>query len=270
MTAEPFPFKSIAAAVSPADIRTLVRDKYDGNRDADIEDDLRRLAAGEPLAYVIGWVPFLGLKIFLDAIEGVRPLIPRPETEWWADKLIHQLHERFPSSNVPQSFRILDLCAGSGAIGLAILKEFPQVHISFAELDATHAETIKRNALENDLDLSHTDIRSGDLFEPFADERFDIIATNPPYIPSTRELSDSVLKYEPSKALYSGTDGLDLIRRILDEVPSHLSPGGELWMECDISNINEARDLALASGFSDATIHTDQYDRPRLLIASVT
>lgn len=256
--------------VSPEDIRALVRDKYDDDRNADIEDDLMRLAAGEPLAYVIGWIPFLGLKIYLDSIEGVRPLIPRPETEWWTERLITHIREHRDQSNVEKkTYRVLDLCAGSGAIGLSIQKEFPFLHVALGELDTTHVETIKRNALENKISESQLDIRQSDLFESFENESFDIIATNPPYIPNTRELGENVLKYEPAKALYSGTDGLDLIRRILIEAPSHLSADGELWMECDISNIEEAKVLVLSSGFATATILNDQYDRPRVLIATL-
>ena len=71
----------------PNDRELLIRDKYEGDANADMNEDLARLAAGEPLAYVIGWIPFLGLRIYLDS----KPLIPRPETEWWTEVLIKHL-----------------------------------------------------------------------------------------------------------------------------------------------------------------------------------
>jgi release factor glutamine methyltransferase len=107
--------------------RQLLDEKYAGNAAAEgFKDDRKRLAAGEPLAYVIGWQPFLGLKIYLDS----RPLIPRPETEWWTEELIKHLNERFGDA----PFRLLDLCAGSGAIGIAVLAMMPGARVSFGEL----------------------------------------------------------------------------------------------------------------------------------------
>lgn len=221
-------------------------------------EDVRRLAAGEPLAYVIGWIPFLGLRIRLDS----HPLIPRPETEWWTELLIaHLTQER---NTTP--LRVLDLCAGSGAIGLAILKHTSNTHVSFAELSALHAGLIALNREENNLPSDRVDIRSGDLFAPFAGQTFDIIATNPPYIPSDRSLDDSVSGFEPPEALYAGTDGLTEIRRIAEEARTHLNPGGEVWMECDIANIEEAATLLKDGGAVRTQIHSDLYGRPRLLV----
>src|SRR4051812_44190308 len=113
--------------ISREDIAALIRDKYQGNdRDERFDADCARLAEGEPLDYVIGWIPFLDLRIRLDS----HPLIPRPETEWWTNELIAHLHERFGDS----AFAFLDLRAGSGAIGLSVLSTFPNAEVSFAEL----------------------------------------------------------------------------------------------------------------------------------------
>lgn len=236
----------------------LIRDKYDGNASADLSEDLARLTSGEPLAYVIGWVPFLGLRISLDS----HPLIPRPETEWWTEELIAHLKERFGDS----PFTFLDLCAGSGAIGLAVLAAFPHARVSFGELIPQHTELILRNVRANGLDESRAAIRTSDLFAAFESERFDIIASNPPYIPQDRPLDTSVTEYEPEKALYAGSDGLSLIRTIAEEVPRHLSARGELWMECDITNIEDAGELLKNHGAKEAIIRTDQYGRPRIVM----
>jgi len=96
------------------EIGQLLRDKYGGDPKADLTQDIARLDAGEPLAYVIGWIPFLGLTIRLDS----HPLIPRPETEWWTEELIAHLKDLFGDT----PFRLLDMCAGSGAIGFKCFK----------------------------------------------------------------------------------------------------------------------------------------------------
>ncbi len=244
--------------VSPQDLELLIRDKYAGNRNADITDDVVRLESGEPLAYVIGWVPFLGLSIRLDS----RPLIPRPETEWWTQALCEHLQQKFGD----EPFSFLDLCAGSGAIGLAMLSRFPHARVSFAELSPLHSALIHMNIDENNLDSSRADIRSGDLFAPFAQSQFDIIATNPPYVPTSRELEESVTSFEPSEALFAGRDGLDIIRRIVSEVPAHMHTKGEVWVECDIANVEETAELLRAHGARNAQIRTDLYGRPRVAV----
>ncbi len=244
--------------VSPKDLELLIRDKYAGNRDADITDDVVRLESGEPLAYVIGWVPFLGLSIRLDS----RPLIPRPETEWWTETLCDHLQEKF----CDEPFSFLDLCAGSGAIGLAVLSRFPHARVSFAELSPLHSALIHMNIDENNLDSSRSDIRSGDLFAPFAQTQFDIVATNPPYVPTTRELEVTVTAFEPREALFAGRDGLDIIQRIASEVPAHMHTNGEVWIECDIANVEETAELLRAHGAHDTQMRTDLYGRPRVAV----
>lgn len=240
-------------AVDQKDVEALIREKYAGDRSSNLEEDLERLEQGEPLAYVIGHIPFLGLSLDLSS----HPLIPRPETEWWVEKLI---------AEVPSGSRVLDLCAGSGAIGLALLKH-TDANVSFGELDPKHTKQIQINLERNKLDASRADIRTGDLFTPFAGEQFDLVVSNPPYIPVVRELEESVERYEPKIALRAGDDGLSVIRRIAQEVQGYLSPGGVLWMECDIENIEAAEVLLQEGGALRTEIQNDQYGRPRLVLA---
>ena len=239
----------------------LLEEKYAGEETAEYEADVARLAEGEPLGYVIGYQPFLGLKIYLDS----KPLIPRPETEWWVERLLAQALTR-PKDAMP--LRVLDLCAGSGAIGCAVLAGLPTARVSFGELDPAHEATILKNIRENNLDESRATIGIGDLFEPFdSDMRFDIIAANPPYVPAARTLPSSVALHEPAMALFSGDDGLAVTRRIAEELPKRLAPGGAAWIECDRGHAEAARALFEAQGFS-AEIHTDQYDKPRFIVVS--
>lgn len=235
------------------DIAHLVRDKYAGNADADLSEDLSRLASGEPLAYVIGWVPFLGVRVYLDSL----PLIPRPETEWWTELLVRRIGDA--------QVTFLDLCAGSGAVGLAVLKHCPNAIVAFGELSKEHCALIEKNIEANGLDASRAAVRQGDLFQPFPGIRFSIVAANPPYIPSSRMLEESVSKYEPADALFSGQEGLDIILRIAKNASHHIS--GELWLEADVSNVAAARALLTEHGATRADIRTDLYGRERLVLA---
>ncbi len=259
------------------DEQWLLEEKYSCVETSEYEVDKKRLAKGESLGYVIGWQPFLGLKIYLDS----RPLIPRPETEWWTEKLLSERAEEKSvvrlglaarsatdfSSASERCLKFLDLCAGSGAIGCAALARLPDTQIYFGEIDPSHESTILKNIRENTLDKSRADVRIGDLFQPFGDMKFDFIAVNPPYIPDERELSASVANYEPAIALRSGDDGLDLTRRIAKELIKHINKDGTAWIECDSSHVSDACELFSAQGFS-AEIRTDQYDRPRIIVVS--
>jgi release factor glutamine methyltransferase len=269
----------------------VARDKYEGRAELVTPEDTERLAAGEPLAYVIGWVPFLGNKIFVtykNQVNGVereiRALIPRPETEYWTQLLIAHLKVTYPSD---KPFTLLDLCAGSGAIGIAVLAAFPAATVFFSDNDDSLSSLILKNIHENVRGAekkieeekmngkeARAHIVSGDLFDSLEaqkyEQTFDVIVTNPPYIPATRQLEDSVTKWEPHEALFAGEDGLGIIREILQQAPHYLGAiadaSGEVWMECDIENIEEAKKLAEAS-FPDAEISIlpDHYNRPRVL-----
>ncbi len=275
------------------DIHWLLTEKYGGTASAAFEVDKARLALGEPVAYVIGWQPFLGLNIYLDS----KPLIPRPETEWWTEQMLPKAKEVFEESvsqaveprggdaqagedaalSEKTSLRFLDLCAGSGAIGCAVLKALPYMEVHFGEIDPTHEQTILKNIRENNLDESpysakatrgtRAHVQIGDLFTPFAGMQFDVIACNPPYIPASRTLHPSVADHEPGLALYAGSDGLDLIARLAAELPTYLAPGGQAWIECDIANIVDAQKLFERQGFT-AEIRTDQYDKPRVIVVT--
>lgn len=251
------------------DERWLLDEKYHGEATSGFEADRERLASGEPLAYLIGWQPFLGLKIYLDS----HPLIPRTETEWWIEELVTVMKKVWPSeAKGPEDFlkggnefRFLDLCAGSGAIGCAALAKLPNAQVYFGEIDPAHEATILKNIRENNLDKSRAHIYIGDLFEPFDSMKFDVIAANPPYIPNERVLDTSVVDYEPSLALFAGADGLDLIRRIAAELSKHLAPGGEAWIEIDTPAAAAAAALFTDQGFV-AEIRNDQYGAPRTIV----
>ncbi|MBX2866970.1 peptide chain release factor N(5)-glutamine methyltransferase [Candidatus Kaiserbacteria bacterium] len=215
----------------------LLEEKYNGVPTPEYEQDLARLKAGEPLAYIIGHIPFLGTTIYLDS----RPLIPRPETEYWVEQII---------KDMPESPRVLDLCAGSGCIGIAVQSARPNAQVDFAEIDERHHETIRKNGGEQ--------IYGGDLFENLT-RKYDYILTNPPYIdPEIDRAEESVKAYEPHNALYGGEDGMELITRIIEEAPHYLKEGGTLVIEHEPEQAEEIARLATESGFACET-KKDQY-----------
>ena len=121
----------------------LLAEKYGGVEGEAFHTDCRRLEAGEPLAYIIGWTPFLDCRIYLDS----KPLIPRPETEYWTERVIKALQG--VATAAPSPRRVLDLGAGSGAIGVAIAKALPTALVTFADIDPAHLPTIECNLSQN-------------------------------------------------------------------------------------------------------------------------
>ena len=254
----------------------LLREKYAGVESEAFHADLKRLSAGEPLSYVIGWVPFLGCKIFLDS----NPLIVRSETEYWTEKALNEISKTksFQFRDQVPKLRILDLCAGSGAIGVAIAKAIPEAHVTFGEIDKAHLPTIERNIKENLIIYDKVDDQSieGDetskndkypvtesnLFENISGQ-FDFILTNPPYIdPVLDRAEDSVKNHEPHLALYGGEKGMEVIKQIIEEAPTHLSPEGQLWLEHEPEQTEEITRLANQNGLAAET-HEDQYQVQR-------
>lgn len=196
-----------------------------------------------PLAYKIGWIPFIHTEIYLDS----RPLIPRTETEYWVNEVIQIIHKSQILHH--KSIKILDLCAGSGCIGVAVLKEIPEASVDFVEIDSAHHDTIRKNIIENKLDASRTRIFGGDLFENVS-STYDFILANPPYIdPDLIErVQNSVLKHEPEKALLGGKNGLEIIERILSEFPKYLRKNGVLYLEHEPEQVSELSKHPLYKG----------------------
>lgn len=227
----------------------LVTEKYNGIESPEFFTDCERLEAGEPLAYVIGSIPFLDTTIYLDSC----PLIPRPETEYWVHKAIKTIHD----SGLTTS-RVLDLCAGSGAIGVAVLKAIPDVMVDFAEIDERHHATIRKNIEANGIAPTRTHIYGGDLFQHI-DGRYDFILANPPYIdPALGRTETSVKDFEPHQALYGGIDGIEIIHRIIEDTPLHLIGRGVLFMEHEPEQAEYIARLHVASQFSVTSL-PDQY-----------
>lgn len=233
----------------------MLKEKYNGEKTSGFFTDCERLAQGEPLAYVIGFAPFLNTKIWLDT----KPLIPRPETEYWVGKAIETLPKYTP-------LKILDLCAGSGAIGVALAKALPLSHVDFIEIDMRHRSTIIRNICDNGIDYSSTRILGGNLFEN-SNETYDIILTNPPYIdPELNRTDPNVKLHEPHLALFGGNNGVEIIERILCDAPGFLIPKGTLWIEHEPEQVLRINELAETLAYSSCKNYPDQFGLQRFSV----
>ena len=183
-----------------------------------LEKWLARRISGEPLAYVLGNTYFMGLRFLCDP----RALIPRQDTETLAEEAIHAL----AGKSRP---RVLDLCCGTGCVGLSIAKYVPGAQLTLSDLSADALSLAGENARA--LGVA-ADLRQGDLFETVRGETFDLIACNPPYLTGQdmTELQTEVRR-EPALALYGGADGLTFYRRIASEAALYLSEGGVILLE---------------------------------------
>jgi release factor glutamine methyltransferase len=232
----------------------LLKEKYGGNANDAFEEDRARLARGEPLAYVIGWVPFLDVRIALDS----HPLIPRPETEYWTELMIQEMRTR-----EKKDLHILDLCAGSGCIGIAVLHALMEAQVDFAEIEERHHPTIRKNLALNGIDAERAGVIGGDLFERFT-QRYEYILANPPYIdPALDRTTPSVREFEPHEALYGGSGGLSCIQRLIAEAPRFLVPQGILVIEHEPEQSREIADMGRDAGFAAET-RRDQFGVERV------
>ena len=189
-------------------------------------------------------------------------LIPRPETE----RLVELALERLPDD---RPLRVADLGTGSGAIALALASERPLAQVVATDLSGDALRVAQANAETNR--IANVAFRQGSWLAPLAGQRFDLIASNPPYIADgDPHLMQGDLRYEPPAALSSGADGLDAIREIVATAPAYLLPGGWLLLEHGWDQGEAIRALLLAAGFVDVATETDLEQRDRVTLGRVT
>ena len=171
----------------------------------------------EPLQYILEEQSFMGFSFRTDK----RALIPRNDTEAVCEEVLRHIRGKM---------QVLDVCTGTGALGIAIKKLRPGCSVTLSDLSEDALSLAKENALRLQADVR---ILQGDLFVPVSGERFHVIVSNPPYIPEGLQgtLQKEVEK-EPAMALFAGADGLSFYRRIAREAPLHLHEKGVLVLEC--------------------------------------
>tara|TARA_B100000745_G_scaffold55794_3_gene33034 strand:- start:2972 stop:3706 length:735 start_codon:yes stop_codon:yes gene_type:complete len=233
----------------------LLEEGFSGEKSEAFFSALTRLHLSEPLAYILGYTPFIDCTIYLDS----KPLIPRVETEFWTEKLINEISHRLPEAT------ILDLCAGSGCIGVALQKNLRRSKVYFAETDSTHLSTIEKNLEVNTGLKGKERIFVSDLFSRLGNTKFDYIATNPPYIdPRLDRVEEKVKRHEPAEALYGGEEGMEIIARIIADAPNHLNSSGQLWIEHEPEQSHFVQ--RLAGRCFKVTTHKDQYGLRRFSV----
>ena len=180
----------------------------------------QRIDTRKPAAYLIGEIQFCGLSFYVDE----RVLVPR-------SPIAEMIEARFEPWVTAEPLQILDLCAGSGCIGIACADMFEDAEVDLAEIDGGALEVCRRNIARHDLATRVTAIQS-DLFDALVGRRYDLIVSNPPYVPTAEwEALSAEYKREPKLALEAGEDGMDIVERILVEAPDYLTDDGLLVCE---------------------------------------
>ena len=229
---------------------------------------IERRAAGEPLQYVTGEMPFR--HIVLRCEKGV--LIPRPETEILVDLAL----EGVDAANAAvggQGVNVLEVGTGTGCISLSIAQERPGSHLTATDLSPIAFDLAKRNrdslGLQDAVDIIQTDLAAD--VDPVLMGTFAVLVSNPPYIPTRvleQEVPAEVRDNEPELALDGGEDGLDVFRRLLDLAPRALCPGGMMAVELFEGHLDQAAALTRAAGgWACVEVHEDLTHRPRVLVA---
>ncbi len=212
---------------------------------------LARRERREPLQYILGTQPFMGF----DFLVSPAALIPRFDTELLAQQALKRLRSGMTA---------LDLCAGTGAIGISLKLIKPELRVTLADISKDALALAARNAAHLGAEV---EIVCGDLFAPLDGRRFDMIVCNPPYIPSGEIAAlQREVAFEPRAALDGGGDGLAFYRRIAAEAPTHLNAGGYLCLE--IGDTQRERVAGLLSGhFGDLSAFRDLNDLERVIVA---
>ena len=239
---------------------------------------LIRRATGEPIQYITGETEFYGLPFLVTPDV----LIPRPETEQLVEKVIELAVSL-------QSPRIVDVGTGSGAIAVSLAHALkghdfsraetqqndvgalapagrPSTTITATDLSAPALTIARENATRNQTTLRFL---QGDLLTPVADEQFEIVVSNPPYVPDPDRptLAVEVRDHEPALALFAGQDGLDIYRRLIPQAFAHLVPGGFLVLEIGYNQSPAIHDLLAVSGFQNIEFLPDLQSIPRVAVA---
>lgn len=230
-------------------------------REAQVRRLVERRMAGEPVAYLIGEWEFYGLP--LDISQDV--LIPRADTEVLAEQAIAYIQTL-------GECRVLDLCAGSGCVGLAIASQAPQARVVLGEINDSALKICRQNIRRNSLSARVMPIQMDAREKPARSlGEFQCIVSNPPYIPTgdIAGLEASVRDYEPHMALDGGADGMDFYRSIAEQWKEALTPGGRIYFEVGIGQADAVLRLMRSQGFGDLQIIKDHHKIPRVVLGTL-
>jgi release factor glutamine methyltransferase len=218
---------------------------------------LDRRQHGEPIQYITGEAEFYGLPFRVTPAV----LIPRPETEHLVEKVVALCRGI-------DSPRIIDIGAGSGAIAVALACQLPQASVTTIDISSEALEIAQENAARNGV-AHRVRFLQGDLLAPVREERFDIVASNPPYVSTNDQstLDVEVRDYEPHTALFAGTDGLAIYRRLIPQAAEVLNPGGHIALEIGYNQRDAIRELLTSSGYTAIEFVPDLQGIARVAVA---
>jgi release factor glutamine methyltransferase len=218
---------------------------------------IQRRCTGEPIQHITGVAEFFGLPFHVTRDV----LIPRPETEHLVEEVL-RLAAAFPAP------KIADIGTGSGAIAVALAHSLPDALLTAIDQSQSALAIALQNAQRNQV-ADRIAFLEGDLLAPLAGQRFDIIASNPPYVPLVDQasLSVEVRDHEPHSALFAGEDGLAIYTRLIPEAREHLAPGGWLVMEIGYGQREAIEEILLSYDYGDVHFIADYQGIPRVAVA---
>ena len=287
--------------------RWILEEKYnlnnesllDDNKKINFDKDIVRLQNHEPLAYIIGNMPFLNCVIDLE----YRPLIPRSETEFWVNNFIqNDLKKRIEEKNKKEEkeenifqkdkIEILDIFSGSGCIGTSVLKEvenlknkFQNIFVDFSEINENFIKQIEKNIEKNLIDkkdkkddkfknnLKKNIVQKGkwkiyksDIFKNLPQKEWDFILANPPYIPKNKKIDISVKNFEDYNSLFAEDNGLYFIKKIIIAGLKKLKKDGRIFIEFDETSKDKIEEFLKKNNLKKYQFKKDQYDNWRVLM----
>ena len=227
---------------------------------------VKQAGQNEPVAYLLGKTEFYSLQFNITA----DCMIPRPETELLTERAIEFLRTR------PDKQFICDLCTGSGCIAIAIAINCPDARFIATDICDAALSVAAKNVEKYQL-KERIKLLCGDLFDPLVPhldvEKFDLIVCNPPYVSAAEfeKLTQNITDYEPKLALFAGTDGLDIYRRICEKADAFLKPDAALMMEIGYSQGQAVRELLERTAcFDEITIEKDSHNNDRIITTKKT
>jgi release factor glutamine methyltransferase len=238
-----------ALGVTPVWLLAHDTDRLDPERESALHRLIARRLAGEPVAYILGEREFYGRRFQV----GPTTLIPRPETEHLVEAAL---------ARGPAAARVLDIGTGSGCIAITLKLERPGWSVCAVDLSAGALAVARANGAHLDADVEWLE---SDLLASLDDRCFDLIVSNPPYVPDADpHLDQGDVRHEPRTALASGTDGLDAIRAIVGQAPAHLAPGGWLLLEHGYDQGESVPALLTGAGYTEVFMARDLAGQPRV------
>ncbi len=235
-------------------IEQLKTEKYNGKESVDFLLDTKRLRAGEPYEYVLGYTKFLDAHIDL----SLRPMIPRYESAYWLERAIGELKDR--EKELGRPLRLADVYAGSGALGIALAVHIPTAQVDISELDPDLKKQIEINIERNNLDTYRVHAVTASSLEGLKG-KYDALVAVPPYIPyeALPELDKEQQDFEPHLAFFAHDDGHEFLKVLITDAWDLLEEGGTLYMEADMDDTQVITELAQGTKWSKLEFWPDPY-----------